>query len=221
MGKDVNCNAESASVIITGVGGQGNVLAARLLASAVLEEGYEVTVGDVYGLTQRGGSVASHVRWTREKALPPLIPQESLDVLVAFEPLESLRVLCQYQNKDTVAVVNDTPLLPIGVLAGRLAYPDLPDLWDALQRLAKRIHIVQGTRLAQKVGDRRTLNMIMMGALYGSGFIPLKAALFEDTINALVPRRFREINLRAFRAGMDISFSCSVENSPPKKTKTP
>ncbi|MBW2066973.1 MAG: 2-oxoacid:acceptor oxidoreductase family protein, partial [Deltaproteobacteria bacterium] len=77
----------SANLIITGVGGQGNVLAAKVLAGVALSRGFEVTVGDVYGLTQRGGSVASHVRWAKDRPLPPLVPKGALDVLVAFEPL--------------------------------------------------------------------------------------------------------------------------------------
>lgn len=197
-------DSKSMNVIITGVGGQGNVLAARLLASAALAEGYEVTVGDVYGLTQRGGSVASHVRWTRGNPLPPLVPQNSLDILVAFEPLEALRILAHYQNEDTVAIVNDTPVLPIGVQAGRLAYPALPDLWDALQKLVKELQLVQATHLAQKLGDVQILNMVMMGSLYGSGFVRLRSDVFEKTMESSIPQRHVARNLSAFGEGIDL-----------------
>lgn len=195
---------ESANVIITGVGGQGNVLAARLLASVALAEGYEVTVGDVYGLTQRGGSVASHVRWIKGKPLPPLVPQHSLDILVAFEPLEGLRVLSQFGNQDTVAIVNDTPIMPIGVQAGRFTYPDLPELRNALRRLTRELRVVSSTATAQRLGNIQILNMVMIGALFGSGFISLEPNIFEKQIHALVSKRYVDKDLLAFNEGLTL-----------------
>jgi indolepyruvate ferredoxin oxidoreductase beta subunit len=192
------------NLIITGVGGQGNVLAARLLASVALAEGYTVTVGDVYGLTQRGGSVASHVRWTEGKTLPPLVPQNSLDVLVAFEPLEALRILTQFGKEDTVAVVNDAPIMPIGVQAGRFTYPNLSDLWDALRSLTKQIRLVGATAVSQRLGDIQVLNMVMTGALLGSGFVTLKKDGFEKTIHSVVSRKYVDIDLLAFREGIQL-----------------
>lgn len=196
---------ESANSIITGVGGQGNVLAARLLASVALAEGHEVTVGDVYGLTQRGGSVASHVRWIKGKPLSPLVPQNSLDILVAFEPLEGLRVLTQFGNQDTVAIVNDTPIMPIGVQAGRFAYPNLPDLWDALRKLTRELNVVSATAIAQRLGDIQILNMVMMGALFGSGFISFGLDIFEKQIHSLVSKRYVDSDLFAFKEGIKIT----------------
>jgi indolepyruvate ferredoxin oxidoreductase beta subunit len=193
------------NLIITGVGGQGNVLAARLLASVALAEGYTVTVGDVYGLTQRGGSVASHVRWTKGDALPPLVPQNSLDVLVAFEPLEALRILTQFGKEDTVAVVNDAPLMPIGVQAGRFRYPNLSELWDALRSLTKQLRLVGATSIAQRLGDIQVLNMVMMGALVGSGFANLRKDAFEEIIRSSVSKKFVDLDLTAFRKGLKLA----------------
>ena len=135
--------SETVNVIITGVGGQGNVLAARLLADAALASGFEVTVGDVYGLTQRGGAVASHVRWTTGEPLPPLIPRNALDVLVAFEPMEAIRILTQFGCEKTAAIVNETRTL-YGLSAtdaggtNESCVPKLPDgscgdLWEMLK----------------------------------------------------------------------------------------
>jgi len=193
------------NLIITGVGGQGNVLAARLLATVALDEGYSVTVGDVYGLTQRGGSVASHVRWTKGETLPPLVPQNSLDVLVAFEPLEALRILTQFGKEDTVAVVNDAPIMPIGVQAGRFAYPNLPDLWDALRSLTKQLRLVGATSIARSLGDIQVLNMVMMGSLIGSGFINLGEDVIERAIRSLVSKKFLDLDLTAFRKGLELA----------------
>ena len=191
------------NLIITGVGGQGNVLAARILASVALEEGYEVTVGDVYGITQRGGSVASHVRWIKGRPLSPSVPQNSLDILLAFEPLEALRVLTKYGNKETQAIVNDTPTIPIGAQSGRFDYPDLADVWDALRSLAGDLRIVKATSIAQELDNIQVLNMVMLGALCGSGFVPLRIKTFEKTIKSLISKRFVEIDLSALKAGYE------------------
>lgn len=174
------------------------------MASVALAERYEVTVGDVYGLTQRGGSVTSHVRWTKGKPLPPLIPQNSLDILVAFEPLEGLRVLTQFGREDTVVIVNGTPIMPIGVQTGRFEYPDLPELWNGLRRLTKELRLVDATSIAQKLGNIQVLNMVMLGVLFGSGSIRLRIDILEKTLASLISRRYAKTNLSAFRGGIGL-----------------
>jgi indolepyruvate ferredoxin oxidoreductase, beta subunit len=188
--------------IITGVGGQGNVLAARLLAAAILSQGLEVTVGDVYGLTQRGGSVASHVRWTSGPPLPPLVPRDALDIVLAFEPMEGLRILSQFGHPDTRAIVNQTPVLPIGVQAGRFTYPRLDDLYGRLENCTTEIRLVKASGAARRTGNIQVLNMVMLGALLGSGFIGNRTAIFEETIETMIPPKYVEINLRAFHEGI-------------------
>lgn len=194
----------SCNLIITGVGGQGNILAAKTLAAAVLAQGLEVTVGDVYGLSQRGGAVASHVRWQAENALPPLVPRGRLDVLVAFEPMEGLRVLEQFGGRGTVAVINATPVAPIGVQAGRLAYPDVADLMRALENRTRKLKIVKATDAALALGSIQVLNIVMMGALYETGFIGNGARFFEAAIRTSVREKFIDLNLTAFAAGRRI-----------------
>jgi len=192
----------SCNLIITGVGGQGNILAAKLLAAAVLAQGAEVTVGDVYGLSQRGGAVASHVRWQPAEALPPLVPLGGLDVLVAFEPMEGLRVLEQYGSRKTVAVVNTTPVPPIGVQAGRFAYPDCGDVLEALTLGTRSLRVVEATAAALALGNIQVLNIVMMGALYGTGHIGDGVTFFEDAVRCSVPSEFIDLNLKAFAAGL-------------------
>jgi indolepyruvate ferredoxin oxidoreductase, beta subunit len=189
------------NLIITGVGGQGNVLAARLLAVVLLEEGFEVSVGDVFGLAQRGGSVASHVRWTKERELPPLVPIQSLHILLAFEPLEALRLLTAYGNTETLAIVNNATVMPIGVQAGRFSYPELDQLWQAIRALTKKMLLVTGTELAREVGQIQALNMVMLGALAGSGFTELGKDKFRSVIKSDTPARHLEKNLLAFERG--------------------
>ena len=195
---------ETMNLIITGVGGQGNVLAAKLLASAILSQGMEVTVGDVYGLSQRGGSVASHVRWTRGEPLPPLVPRDSLDIVLAFEPMEGLRIINQFGNTDTKAIVNETPVIPVGVQAGRFEYPHTDNLRASLQICTAELLMVNGTDAAHKVGHIQVLNLVMLGTLFGSGWIGNGIELFENTIRDLIPETYLERNLRALRLGMTL-----------------
>ncbi len=195
------------NMIITGVGGQGNVLAARLLAEVVLQEGNEVAVGDVFGLAQRGGSVASHVRWTKGKILPPLVPAQSLNILLAFEPLEALRVLTAYGCENTLVIVNNAPVMPIGVQAGRFKYPVLDKLWQGIEDLSGQAIIVGATDMAREVGEIQALNMVMLGALAGSGFTDLQKETFLNVIKAEIPPKHLEKNLIAFAKGMEITQS--------------
>ncbi|MEE4600051.1 MAG: indolepyruvate oxidoreductase subunit beta [Desulfobacteraceae bacterium] len=201
----------STNVVITGVGGQGNVLAARLLAIVALKKGLEVAVGDVYGLTQRGGSVASHVRWSEDRLLPPLVPQRAMDILIAFEPLEALRVQVQFGHTATEALVNDSPVMPIGVQAGRFLYPRPDDLWSLLREITGSCRKIPGSEAARALGNIQTLNSVMLGALCGSGLTEFEAGTFEETIRAELPTRFRDVNLDAFQRGF--ALGCSEDKS--------
>ncbi len=200
-------NTPVMNLIITGVGGQGNVLAARLLAEVAMQEGFEVAVGDVFGLAQRGGSVASHVRWTEGKLLPPLVSGQSLHILLAFEPLEALRLLTAYGCENTLVIVNNAPVMPIGVQAGRFQYPDLDMLWQGIEDLSGRAMIVGATEIARQVGEIQALNMVMLGALAGSGFTNLARETFLEVIKKETPPKHREKNIVAFEKGIEIAQS--------------
>lgn len=192
----------STNVLITGVGGQGNVLAARLLATVALHQGLEVTVGDVYGLTQRGGAVTSHVRWSEDRLLPPLVPQGAMDVLLAFEPLEALRVQARYGHTGTAALVNESPIVPIGVQAGRFSYPEETALWSLLEEATGTCQRIAGSEAARALGNIQVLNTVMLGALCGSGLTGFEAGAFEETLRNELPSRFIDLNLESFRAGL-------------------
>lgn len=202
--KKVSNLPEHCNLIITGVGGQGNILAAKILAAAILRQGYEVTVGDVYGLSQRGGAVASHVRWQTGESLPPLVPQNDLDVLVAFEPMEGLRILEQFGSHKTKAVINATPIAPIGVQAGRFNYPDYDVLIQALTASTRQLQIVQATDAALTLGKLQVLNIVMLGALYANGYIGDGTHFIEDAIRNSVRSKFVELNIKAFSAGLQL-----------------
>ncbi len=191
------------NIIITGVGGQGNVLAARLLGSALLKAGFETSVGDVFGLSQRGGSVASHIRFWQGPPLPPLVPRGALDLVVGFEPLEALRVLAEFGNAASRVLVNEVPVPPIGVLMGRTIYPSMGVLMGDLRRLSTEMVSVDAVDLSHQAGDAQALNMVMMGALGGWGVLPLSGEDLEAEVIGSLAARFAETNRRAFRLGME------------------
>ncbi len=194
---------DSINTIITGVGGQGNVLAAKLFAAASLVDGWEVSVGDVYGLSQRGGSVASHIRCSRKRAMPPLIPERSLDLLLAFEPLEALRILTQYGNKQTIVVTNNQAVAPIGVQAGRFAYPDINEIHALIKNMSRRVFWISGTKIAKDLGNIQLLNTVMTGALFAAGQVVFQAELFEDQIHKTISQGYVSKNIDAFRQGQN------------------
>ena len=106
------------NVIITGVGGQGNVLASRVLAGMLVNDGYCVTIGETFGMSQRGGSVMSHLRISQKSIMSPQIPQGRADIIIALEPVEALRVLIKYGNPNVVVLANSRVVYPIGVITG-------------------------------------------------------------------------------------------------------
>lgn len=189
------------NLIITGVGGQGNVATARLLGTSLLAAGYETSVGDVFGLTQRGGSVASHVRFWQGPPLPPLVPRGQMDLLLAFEPLEAVRVLAEFGHDDTAVLVNTVAVPPVGVLTGRTVYPPVEELLRDLESLAGRVVAVDGLELAHQAGDAQVLNIVMLGGLLGMGLLPVGVEALEAEVARAFPARFLDMNRAALRLG--------------------
>lgn len=194
---------DSLNVIIAGVGGQGNVVASELLASALGGHGYRVSVGETFGASQRGGSVTSHVRAALGAAPGPLVPKGMVDVVVAFEPIEALRILADYGRETTRVLVNPRPVYPLAVQVGEATYPDPAELLATLRRLAADVLVIESTELAREAGDVRAQNIALLGALAGSGWLPVEAA----TIEALLAERFLDevlrVNRTAFRLGLE------------------
>ncbi len=197
MRKDKTIN-----LIITGVGGQGNILASQVIADVAADEGYHITVGETYGLSQRGGAVMSHVRLSRELECGPLIPSGMADVIIGFEPLETLRVAVQYSNKDTRVILNPRPNYPIGVLAGDYRYPPLDDILENLRKMVGSVRVVETTELANKVGSSLVQNMVMVGCLAGSGLLPFKLKSFEKSPKTIFSGDKLKLNRKAFALGV-------------------
>lgn len=189
-----------ADVILAGVGGQGNVLSARILAETALAVGYDVKASEVHGMAQRGGSVICMVRWG-EKVLSPLIPRGRADFILIYELLEGLRFL-EYLKPGGTAVVNDYRLDPLSVLRGDAVYPE--DALENIRSAAGRCLVLRAREMAAEVSSPRVLGSVMLGAL--SGFLDFPVGAWEDAVRRLVPPRAREANLRAFDMGRRAAF---------------
>ena len=193
------------NLIITGVGGQGNVMASRILGSMMSLRGLCVTIGEAFGASQRGGSVMSHLRISSETSWSPQIPKGKGHMIVGLEPVEAIRVLLEYGNPCTKVLCNSRPIHPIGVIAGELSYPSLENLRIILEELAESVWIVDATDAAVTLGDPILGNIVMIGALAKFGRLPVCRNDFEAVISEILPADRIEANLKAFDRGMDLA----------------
>ncbi len=194
---------EPLNIIVTGVGGQGNVLASKLLATAAVEAGCRVAVGETFGVSQRGGSVMSHVRISRSKAYGPLIPLGAAHLVAGLEPLETLRVLGSYAGVDTQVIMNDRPNYPLACLSGAAAYPDVAEMVKAAAGLSARTTVIPASELAARAGSLLAANTVLVGALAGSGLLPLCREHFLAALDTLFQGSIKELNTRAFLLGLE------------------
>lgn len=195
---------EMYNLIITGVGGQGNVLSSQLIGQALVGKGFFVTIGETYGASQRGGSVMSHIRVSSKKQLSPLIPRGKADIVIGLEPVETLRVLTVYGNPQTVVISNTRPIYPVDVTSGDEKYPEEEEIRAALKGLSRKIYYVPATEKAMEMGSAILGNMIMMGALLELNLLPLSPAEFRETLAGSFKAARLETNLRALEEGKRI-----------------
>jgi len=190
------------NIIITGVGGQGNVVASQIFASAAVRDGFYVSVGETYGASQRGGAVMSHVRLSEETQYGPLTPEGRSHIILGFEPVESLRTIGSFGNVKTKVIVNPRPVYPIDVLSGASKYPSVEEVLKAIKELVHSVHVVEATELAKKAGDPIMQNVVMVGCLAGSGFTPVKVETLREVIKETFAKRRPEANSKAFELGL-------------------
>lgn len=189
------------NLILTGVGGQGNVLASQILGQLLVNKGYTVTVGETYGASQRGGSVMSHMRVSVRDQFSPLIPEGQADLIIGLEPTEVLRVLAPYGNPGTMVLLNTRPIHPIDVIAGDVRYPELGDLLERIRALSARMWILNATEIALEMGDPIFSNIVMLGALSALEALPIDLEGFKTVAGQLVSANRVEDNLLAFQRG--------------------
>lgn len=193
---------EPLNIIITGVGGQGNVIASQILGSAAVEDGFCVSIGETYGAAQRGGAVMSHVRLSKQNQYGSLIPKGRTQIILGFEPIECLRTLGTFGNKETKVILNPRPIYPIDVLAGMAKYPAIDDILRIIKELVSSIHVVEATELAKEAGDPIMQNIVMVGCLAGSGFTPVRIGALRETIKMIFAEKRTKANLKAFELGV-------------------
>ena len=184
-------------LLMTGVGGQGTILASDIVGEVALAAGYDVKKTDTMGMAQRGGSVISHVRIARQ-VWSPLIKEGEVDILVAFEKLEAAR-WGYYLRPGGIAIVNNLALPPLSVSLGNERYPSDEEITDILKQRTESIYFVNGTRRTRKLGNVRALNIFMLGCV--SVFIPLKVHLWKDCISQHLPSEMLKVNITAFDQG--------------------
>ena len=196
-------SAEPYNIIITGVGGQGNVLASRLLGQIMTREGYWATIGETFGASQRGGSVMSHLRISTQSAWSPQIPRGMAHFVISLEPSETFRVLAAYGNPQTQVIWNTRPIHTVSVIAGEAAYPSHEKVVQDLALISAKHWPLDATSFAQKLGNPILGNIMMIGALSAVSELPINQELFQDALSQMMPASKIPINLQAFDLGRE------------------
>ena len=189
-------------IVIAGVGGQGTLLASRLLAEAAIRAGLSVKIGETYGMAQRGGPVMGHVQ-IGGRAMNPQIRRGEADALLGFEPAEAVRRGVTYLRAGGLALVNNRVTAPVEVISGLVPYPDMGRLMKVLVRVTGNVKAFDATGLAEEAGDPITTNIVMLGALTASGALPYGEDVVLDTIKAGLRPQYIDLNMRAFQLGKE------------------
>ena len=184
------------NIIITGVGGQGILLASEIISKAAVQAGFDVKRSEIHGMSQRGGSVNSHIRFGK-KIFSPLVMMGDCDLLLAFEKLESVR-MADFVKRDGTIIVNDQQINPSAVASGTATYPD--SIEEILRAHFNSVIFLNALEIAKQAGNLRTANIALLGAASKNLNIP--AEIWEDAIVKRVPERAIEVNLKAFQLGL-------------------
>ena len=182
------------NVMIVGVGGQGTLLASRILGNTVIDLGYDVKVSEVHGMSQRGGSVVTYVKYG-QKVYSPVIDKGEADIILAFEQLEALRAL-PYLKMGGKMIANTQKINPMPVITGAATYPE-----GILETLASKVDLtaLDALAMAKEAGNTKAVNVVLMGVMAKNTDIPYKT--WVNAVRECVPAKFLEANLRAFDAG--------------------
>ena len=187
---------ETKNIMIVGVGGQGSLQASKLLGHLLMEQGYDVKVSEVHGMSQRGGSVVTYVRYG-DKVASPIIDKGEADFIVSFELLEAAR-WTEYLKADGKIVTNTQQINPMPVITGAAAYPE--NLVEKMQKAGLDVDAFDALKLAEEAGSSKAVNIVLMGRL--SRYFPdIPESEWHDAIAASVPPKFLELNQKAFNLG--------------------
>lgn len=184
------------SVILVGVGGQGAILVAKILTNGLIEAGYDVKMSEVHGMSQRGGSVSTQVRWG-EKVYSPVIGEGAADIMVAFEKMEAVRY-ANFMKPDGICVINDYEMASSTIAAGLAEYPQ-----GCLEEMKKKFKVIdlKAADIAESLGSTKCMNVVLFGAMVKP--LGLDGINWEDVIARTVPPKFLELNMAAYKAGVE------------------
>ena len=182
-------------LLITGVGGQGAILASDIIGKAAVAAGLPIRAAETHGMAQRGGSVVNHIRIGEE--LGSMIPRKGADLMLALEPMEAVRYL-EYLKDGGVVIINTQPVLPVTVTSGLAKYPDVSEILDVLSE-KYIVKAFNADELAFEAGSRLAMNVAMVGAV--SDYLPIPKENLLASVQALVPQKTIEVNLKAFEMG--------------------
>lgn len=185
------------NILFIGVGGQGTILASKILSEGLLKNGYDVKMSEIHGMAQRGGSVTTQVRFG-EKVYSPLIELGKADIIVAFEKSEALRGL-PYLKKGGTLIVNDYEIHPVPVLIGKETYPK--DVIKTLKEKVENVVCIDAVKIAKELGNVKAQNVVLLGALLKK--LNLKDINWNEIMVNLVPDKALELNKKALVKGMD------------------
>lgn len=190
-------NMKKTSIVLTGVGGQGVITAANILAKAAVKAKVPVFASEVHGMAQRGGTVNSTVRMGDISG--PLVPNGGADVILSMEPVEGLRYIT-FANKKTIVITDTNPVVPFTVAVGGEQYPKLEDIYKEIRSNAK-LYTIDALQLAKDAGSSIVKNTVMLGALAGANILPFSADIVLETILENVPKKYQQINKDGFAKG--------------------
>ncbi|MBE5922214.1 MAG: indolepyruvate oxidoreductase subunit beta [Lachnospiraceae bacterium] len=183
------------NIMIVGVGGQGSLLASKMLGRLLLNQGYDVKVSEVHGMSQRGGSVVTYVRYG-DKVYSPVIDEGEADAIISFEMLEAARWM-HYLKKGGKIIVSNQQMDPMPVITGAMTYPE--NLGEKMKAAGADVDVVDALSMATEAGTAKAVNLVLMGRL--SRYFDFPKEAWMEAIEACVPPKFLEINKRAFEMG--------------------
>lgn len=184
------------NILLVGVGGQGTILASKILSEGLVEAGYDVKMSEIHGMSQRGGNVSTQIRFG-EKVYSPIVGKGEADVIVAFEKMEALRWI-EYLKEGGKMVINDYEIPSVPILMGAAEYPK-----GILEELSNKanVSVFKAGDIAAEIGNMKTMNIVLLGALTKAMSIP--GIDWEKVIKENIKEGFEEINIKAFRAGVE------------------
>ena len=191
----------SLNVFFAGVGGQGIITGASIIARAAVSRGMNAVMSEVHGMAQRGGSVVCELRLGDVRS--PMIPAGDVDIIIGFEPVETMRSLPR-GNRGTVIITETRAIIPVTVSLGGVSYPTVEDMLTYLRSQVRAVYAVPAAAMAEKIGLPQAANVVLLGAAMGTGMIPLDLADIRETLGRTMPPKALDANIRALQEGFEL-----------------